>query len=395
MQEWFSKFIRSKVFAVLFCILGVGFILYLSNRLGLIIKSFFALNLRPIILLILSVICFYMLIYVNIKKEEKKTRKLFNLFSIIFCFFPSAILSFLLFDGIKLIFHLDGGKLYLFPLLFALGLSGYGFAHAKKIYIKEYTIPIKCGTEHINSDLTAVLLSDIHAGSYVNRRQFHKIIHTVNQIRPDLVFIAGDTFDQDAFGHCDMEGIQAELQQLHPKGHIYAVLGNHDPNSSHSEVRTYFEKAGVHLLIDECIDTENFLIVGRDDILGNPSRTNLSELIHINKVDKSVLVIDHNPLGIEDGIEAGAALILCGHTHRGQFFPATLFTKWAYGKRGFYGHFQTENSHSIVTSGAGYFQLPIRIGTNSEVVAIHINLFCDLNNQNQTQKKRTTLIHEY
>lgn len=387
MQEWFSKFIRGRIFSVLFCILGVGFTFYLSGRLGIIIESFFAVNLQPIIFLILSVICTYMLIYVNIKKEDKKTRKLFNLFSIIFCFFPSAILSFLLFDVIKLIFLFDDRKLYLLPLLLALGVSGYGFVHAKKIYIKEYTIPIKCGKEHNKTDLTAVLLCDIHAGSYVNRRQFHKIVRTVNQIRPDLVFIAGDAFDQDAFGHCDMEGIQAELQQLHPNGHTYAVLGNHDPNSSHSEVRTYFEKAGIHLLIDECVDTENFLIVGRDDILGNPSRTNLSELIGVNKIDKPVLVIDHNPLGIEEGIKAGAALILCGHTHKGQFFPATLFTKWAYGKRGFYGHFQTGNSHSIVSSGAGYFQLPIRIGTNSEVVVMRINLFCDLNDENQTQKE--------
>lgn len=386
MQKWFSKFIRSRGFSVLFCILGVGFTIYLSSRFGIIFKSFFAVDLRPVIFLILSVICTYMLIYVNIKKEDKKTRKLFNLLSVVFCFFPGTVLSFLLFDVIKLIFHFDNGKLYLLPLLLAMGLSGYGFVHARKIYIKEYTIPIKCKKGHSKTDLTAVLLSDIHTGSYVNKKQFHKIVRTVNQIQPDLVFMAGDTFDQDAFGHCDMTGIQEELQQLHPKGQVYAVLGNHDPNSSHPEVRTYFKEAGIHLLIDESVDTENFLIIGRDDILGNPDRKNLAELIDANKTDKPILVIDHNPLGIEDGIEADSALILCGHTHKGQFFPATLFTKWAYGKRGFYGHFQTKNSHSVVSSGAGYFQLPIRIGTNSEVVVMHITLFCDLNDQNQVPK---------
>ena len=89
---------------------------------------------------------------------------------------------------------------------------------------------------------------------------------------------------------------------------------------------------------------------------------------------KPVVVIDHNPLGIEEGVEADVALLLCGHTHKGQFFPATLFTKWFYGARGFYGHFQTGKIHSVVTSGAGYFQLPIRIGTNSEIVVMHLNL---------------------
>lgn len=373
MQKWFSKFIRSRAFSTLFCIMGVFLTFYLSSRLGILFESFFTINLRLAIFLLLSLICTYMCIYVNAKKDDKKTRKLFDLCGIIFCFFPTMVICFLLFDVCRIIFNFRDNRLYLIPLLLAFGLSVYGFVHAKKIYIKEYAIPIKGNKKSCQTELTAVLLSDIHAGSYVNRSQFHKIMDTVNQIQPDLVFIAGDTFDQDAFGHCDMEGIQRELQQLQAKGRIYAVLGNHDPHSSHPEVRTYFEASGIHLLIDECMETEDFVIAGRDDILGNPARKTLPEILSLNKQEKPLVVIDHNPLGIEDGIKAGAELILCGHTHKGQFFPATLFTKWAYGDRGFYGHFQTGSSHSIVSSGAGYFQLPVRIGTNSEVVVIHIN----------------------
>lgn len=374
MQAWFSKFIRGRTFSVLFCILGIGLTLYLSNRLGALISGFCSLNFQPILLLILSAICIYMLIYVNTEKEDKKTRKLFKLCGVLFCFFPSMVLCFLSFDILQFIFHFHNARLYLIPLLLALCLSGYGFAHAQKIYIKEYSISLKGREKDDSTNLTAVLLSDIHAGSYVNRAQLHKIVDTVNQIHPDSVFIAGDTFDQDAFGHCDMQGIREELQRLQPRGQVYAVLGNHDPNSSHKEVQEYFRSAGINLLIDECTETEHFLIVGRDDILGNPARKKLSELISEEKKDKPLLVMDHNPLGIEDGVKSNASLILCGHTHKGQFFPATLFTKWAYGNRGFYGHFQTGDSHSIVSSGAGYFQLPIRLGTNSEVVVIHLSV---------------------
>ena len=35
MQVWFSKFIRGRVFSVLFCILGFGLTIYLSSRLGI------------------------------------------------------------------------------------------------------------------------------------------------------------------------------------------------------------------------------------------------------------------------------------------------------------------------------------------------------------------------
>ena len=63
------------------------------------------------------------------------------------------------------------------------------------------------------------------------------------------------------------------------------------------------------------------MIVGRDDILGNPARKGISELFAGVDTEKPKIVIDHNPLGIEDAVKAGAALILCGHTHKGQFSP--------------------------------------------------------------------------
>ena len=88
--------------------------------------------------------------------------------------------------------------------------------------------------------------------------------------------------------------------------------------------------------------------------------------------DKPKILMDHNPVGIADGIQNNIDLVVCGHTHKGQFFPANLFTKWSYGKQGFYGYSKTNKTHSIVSSGAGYFQMPIRIGTNSEIVQIDI-----------------------
>lgn len=104
--------------------------------------------------------------------------------------------------------------------------------------------------------------------------------------------------------------------------------------------------------------------------MGNPDRKSLAERLSGLPSDKPKIVIDHNPMGIGEGVDQGANLVLCGYTHKGQFFQATLFTRLAYGKRGFYGHTTTEHTHSIVSVGSGYFQIPIRIGTNSEIVVI-------------------------
>ena len=98
----------------------------------------------------------------------------------------------------------------------------------------------------------------------------------------------------------------------------------------------------------------------------------------LTRPDYYLLVLDHDPNGITEATACDADLVLAGHTHRGQFFPTSLLTKFSYEKGYFYGLAQTVNqltghiTTSIVSSGAGYFQTPIRIGTDSEIVVVDL-----------------------
>ena len=95
-------------------------------------EGFFRLDIRLIVLLFLSALCLYMLVYVNTPSAEKKTRKLFNLCGIMFSFLPSVIACLLLFDAVRVVFGLQDTRLYLIPLALGIAVSGYGFAHAKR-----------------------------------------------------------------------------------------------------------------------------------------------------------------------------------------------------------------------------------------------------------------------
>jgi hypothetical protein len=82
-----------------------------------------------------------------------------------------------------------------------------------------------------------------------------------------------------------------------------------------------------------------------------------------------VIVMEHNPAHIgEYGKEVD--LILAGHTHKGQAFPGSLVTRAMYTVD--YGYYQkdTDSPHVIVTSGAGTWGTPMRVGTNNEIVSI-------------------------
>lgn len=96
MQVWFSKFIRGRVFSVLFCILGFGLTIYLSSRLGILIEGFAGLDLQLAIFLILTVFCTYMLIYVNIHREEQENTEVIQpMWNHIFFFSKHSDLFFL------------------------------------------------------------------------------------------------------------------------------------------------------------------------------------------------------------------------------------------------------------------------------------------------------------
>ena len=55
------------------------------------------------------------------------------------------------------------------------------------------------------------------------------------------------------------------------------------------------------MLVDEIIETEDFIIIGRDDINSNPKRKALTEIVQKICSDKPKILMDYNPVGIADG----------------------------------------------------------------------------------------------
>lgn len=367
MYHGFAKFIRGKVFSLLFTVLSVLSMVYLSVKIGDFANYIWKINIHLVVFLLFAGMFTYMFLFFKSSKKVKKTRKCYEFCGCIACFFLNLLLFSLAYDIVFCFLSNKSELWYLIPTGSALCLCIYGYIHAKRLYVKRYSVSLEQGGHPINM----VLLSDIHTGTFVNRKQLHKIVDRVNSLDPDIVVITGDTFDVGAFEISDLPVIAEELQRIHTKEGAYAILGNHDPSSQQQEIVQFFKKTGIRLLIDEVIEKTDFYLVGRDDMITNPERKKLSILLE-GCENKPVILLDHNPSGIKEGIENKAALVLCGHTHRGQFFPVNLVTELAYGKQAFYGYARQENTQSIVSAGTGYFQMPVRIGTNSEIVQIDI-----------------------
>lgn len=257
-------------------------------------------------------------------------------------------------------------------LVTAIVIVVYGFAHAKRITTKKYTVKLGNSGE----EFRLVMVSDIHMGAFVRERHVGKVVRRINSLTPDLVVIAGDLFDVDNEILNDAEElkkISKKLRRIKSRYGTYAVMGNHDPKVTDKTMLRFLKMAHIKLLDNASVTFSQIQLIGRTDA-GNNERFPLQEIPKNAASGKPTVVIDHNPAGIDEAAEYGADLVLCGHTHRGQFFPVNIFTKWANGKHYFYGHEQFGETHAIISSGVGFFQLPVRIGTSNEVVDIRIQL---------------------
>jgi predicted MPP superfamily phosphohydrolase len=86
--------------------------------------------------------------------------------------------------------------------------------------------------------------------------------------------------------------------------------------------------------------------------------------------DLPVVVIDHQPVHLEEAAAAGADFQISGHTHDGQIFPIGLINGLIYELN--WGYLRKGGTQFYVTSGAGTWGPPVRIGSRAEIVRIGI-----------------------
>jgi len=257
----------------------------------------------------------------------------------------------------------------------------YGSFHAQTIKTVYYELAIP-GKANL-SKLRIALVSDLHIGPTVGKKWTGRIVDRINGAEPDLVCIAGDIFDSGLDGITDKNGIAAELGRLQAPLGVYACPGNHDANRrtrSLDDIDRFLSEVGIKLLCDEVfplpLSDAGIYVAGRRDarpISMQSGRLSIQELT-APIAESMVILLDHQPVELPQAADAGIDLVLCGHTHRGQFFPGNLITSLIYKKAGgtHYGCWKKNNTQAIVSSGAGLWGPPIRIGTNSEVAVIDL-----------------------
>ena len=254
-----------------------------------------------------------------------------------------------------------------FTVSFVVVVAGFINARTPRIRTIDLTIP-KDG--HAFKSLNVVVVSDIHLGTIVCKKRIEHIVEKINSLHPELVLLPGDVVDED-LGPVINQNLGETLRVIKAKYGVYAITGNHEYIGGADAACKYLGEHGITMIRDSVVMIENSLyIVGREDLsmrqFGGKRRAQLEELMA--KVDKRfpVILMDHQPVHLEQAVENGIDLQLSGHTHHGQLWPFNYLTKkiyevsWGFKKKG--------NTNIYVSCGVGSWGPPVRTGNSPEII---------------------------
>ena len=235
-------------------------------------------------------------------------------------------------------------------------------------------------TQKAVGSIRVVQITDSHLGTTFDAGKFSEYIEKINGLSPDVVVITGD-FADDGTSREDMTGGCEALGRLKTKYGVYFVYGNHDRGYysaarrgwSNEQMRSCLTENGVHVMEDDiALIDDRFYIVGRKDRSGGNGRKPAAKLISELDRGKYIIMLDHQPHDFDAEAEAGADLVLCGHTHGGQFIPITHVGMMIGENDLNYGHERRRNTEFIVSSGISNWAFKFKTGCFSEYTVIDI-----------------------
>ena len=288
-----------------------------------------------------------------------------------------------------------------FVSLLALGLGFipfvsivYGVTQGKYNYkVWKYTLYFDNLPEEFDG-YKITQISDIHAGSFNNKKKFAQGINLINEQKSDVIMLTGDIVNNLASELFTLKGL---LKQLKAKDGVFSVLGNHD-YGDYSQWETAESKAenfellkqiqkemGFDLLLNEHRfierNGEKIAIIGVE----NWGHGRFSKYGDLQKAMQNIddncfkILLSHDPSHWEYQVlpeNKNIQLTLSGHTHGMQFgieiegLIKWSPSKWQYKYWG--GMYQEKGKFLNVNRGFGYHAFPGRVGIWPEITVIEL-----------------------
>jgi predicted MPP superfamily phosphohydrolase len=281
--------------------------------------------------------------------------------------FVAACFCWLAYLGVR-VSGVHVGRPAIADLMFGLAIltSIYGVINAAWVRVKRIRVKLPNLPQSWRGRVAA-MVSDVHLGPVNGYRFMRRIVNMLRRLRPDAIFITGDLYDGSKV---DQDAVAKPWKEISPPFGAYFVTGNHEEFSDSSKYLEAVTRSGIRVLNNEKVTVDGLQIVGvQDRDLANADRfRTILQRADLDRNRASILLA-HVPHRLAIAEKEGISLQLSGHTHGGQIFPFTWFTRRVF-REFTYGLKRFGELLVYTSSGAGTWGPPMRVGTRPEILLI-------------------------
>jgi len=269
----------------------------------------------------------------------------------------------------------------------------YGFSNKYNYDLKK----IKLTFNNLPSafkGLRIIHISDIHSGSFTNKKGVERGVQLIMKQRPDLVLFTGDLVNDRA---SEMQDYMEVFRRIEAPLGVYSTLGNHDYGdyiaweSREAKKENLEHLKGVHkqlgwrLLMNENValerDGQEISLVGIENWSAKgsfPKYGKMAEAYAGTDKYPFKILMSHDPSHWEAEVipkYPGIDLMLAGHTHGMQFgveIPGFRWSPVQYVYKQWAGLYEEGNQKLYVNRGFGFIGYPGRVGILPEITLIEL-----------------------
>jgi predicted MPP superfamily phosphohydrolase len=255
---------------------------------------------------------------------------------------------------------------YMYAYASGLAIAGYGVLVRRRWYrVAEHDVRVP-GLDPQFEGLRIAQLSDLHIGTLTPRSWGLAWSRSANDRAPDLAVVTGDMVTSGTDFHEDVADV---IGALRAKDGVFVSMGNHDYFGAEGEPLVSMLRArGVGVLRNEGVVIERggakLWLAAIDDTWTR--RDDIARAMRERPPGATTVLLAHDP-------NAGANLVLSGHTHGGQVgvpFLSRVANLATFGYRYNVGFYRRGPSVLYVHPGLGTTGPPMRLGVAPEVTIL-------------------------
>jgi hypothetical protein len=269
----------------------------------------------------------------------------------------------------------------------------YGFSNKYNYQIKHVPLTYR-NLPPAFKGLKIAQISDVHSGSFDNKKAVEKGIQKILDLKPDLILFTGDLINDRATEMLGYEDVFAKLKA--PMG-VFSTLGNHDygdyvkwpteeaRDQNIEDLKKIQAGLGWRLLMNEHVvlekDGQEIALIGIENWSAKarfPKHGKMWEAYPGAEKYPFKILMSHDPSHWDAEVRpkyGDIDLTLAGHTHGMQFGLEIPGFKWSpvkYVYDEWAGLYESGKQKLYVNRGFGFIGYPGRVGILPEITLIEL-----------------------